>query len=184
MKGFMAKNYTALKDFDPKGSHTYIIDTNMWLYLFSPISSAEIKIQESIGRFIQNCKSVGANVITTSFIVAEYFHASLRNEFDDWVVAQGVSTKLTIKKHYRPTDEYADWIEFIKSTIKNIYQIALPRDDNFEKIDRINILDNSIHAEYFDNHTLELANDNGWIIVSNDSDLLNHPDRKSLLLIP
>jgi len=180
----MAKDIIALKDFDPKGSHSYIIDTNMWVYLFSPIGSTELKLQDSIGKFIEACKRVNANLVTTSFIVSEYFHVTLGFGFDRWKEAQKSSDNFRLKRDYRPTTEYKDHIEFIKATINQICKITTPKSDKFETIQQSRIIENSFHAEFFDNYTLEMANNNDWIIITNDKDLLAHPDRKVTVVTP
>jgi len=180
----MAKNFIALKDVDPKGSHSYLIDTNMWVYLFSPIGSTQQKLQDSIGKFIENCQRVDAGIVTTSFIVAEFFHVTLGISFDQWVKARGSSNPVTLKKDFRPTDEYAESIHFITSTIEKICKIATRQQDSFETIDVDNVLKNCSHAEYFDNHMLELSNQKKWFIVSNDRDLLEHPDRTTTIIVP
>lgn len=156
----------------------------MWVYLFSPIGSTQLKLQESIGKFIENCQRVNAKLVITSFIVAEFFHVTLGFSFDDWVREQKSSSTFKIKKDYRPTNEYKESIEFITSTIGKICEIATPQQDKFETINLNNILKNCFHAEFFDNHTLELSNENGWIIVTNDRDLLDHPDRKAMIVMP
>lgn len=180
----MAKNFITLKDFEPKGSHSYLIDTNMWVYLFSPIGSTQIKLQESVGKFVETCQRVNAELVTTSFIVAEFFHVTLGFGFDEWVREQKSSKTFKLKKDYRPTSEYKESIEFITSTIEKICKIATPRQDKFETIDVNNILKNCLYAEFFDNHTLELSNLHNWIIVTNDNDLLEHPDRKATIVMP
>jgi len=53
-------DHTTLRNFEPKGSHTYLIDTNILMYLFSPIGSYSAKNQETISKFLERSKSVSA----------------------------------------------------------------------------------------------------------------------------
>lgn len=172
----MAKQ-TPIRQFDPKGSHTYLIDTNVLVYLFSPISSYDEKKQDIAGRFLEACRRVGSTLITTSGILSEFFHVNLRFYYEAWCKSQGSSAKLHPKKDYRPTDHYKESIQSIQAKMKSILKICHKVDDNFSSIDIDQLVASCLHAEFNDCYLIQLANDNDWYIVSNDADLLAHPTR-------
>jgi predicted nucleic acid-binding protein len=147
--------FVFLKDFEPKGSHQFLIDTNILMYLFSPIASYSEKKQEQISRFLDTCRQIQAGLITTSFVLGEFFHVNLGMYYDNWCKIQKHQISFNFKDDYRPTDDFKD---------------------------SVSIATHCYNAEFTDSYLLELSNINGWIIVSNDSDLLKHPNRKHLLV--
>lgn len=177
-------NYSYLKDFEPKGSHNYLIDTNILMYLFSPIASYGEKKQEMISKFMQQSKNIDSGLIITSHILGEFFHVNLGIYFDNWCRTQTEQINFNFKKHYRPTTDFKESIDAINSSISAILKLVNKFPDNFNNISSTNIGAHCYAAEFTDSYLLELSNQNGWIIVSNDNDLLNHPNRKSLLVTP
>ena len=177
-------NYSLLKDFEPKASHTYLIDTNILMYLFSPIASYGEKKQEQISKFLYQSKNINSGLIITSHILGEFFHVNLNIYFDNWCRVQKDSISFDLKKHYRPTTDFKESVNAINSSIKSILKLADKFPDNFNNISLENIADHCYSAEFTDSYLLELSNVNGWMIVSNDNDLLNHPNRKNLLITP
>ncbi|WP_184549598.1 hypothetical protein [Mucilaginibacter sp. FT3.2] len=177
-------NYSLLKDFEPKASHIYLIDTNILMYLFSPIASYGEKKQEQISRFLQQSKNIEAGLIVTSHILGEFFHVNLNIYFENWCKSQKDSIRFDLKKNYRPTSDFSDSVNAINSSISSILKLTERFNDNFNNTSMINIANHCHFSEFTDSYLLELSNQNGWIIVSNDNDLLNHPNRRNLLITP
>jgi len=177
-------NAVLLKDFNPKGSHTYLIDTNILMYLFSPISNYSEKKQEQISRFLEISQNVNAGLITTSLVIGEFFHVNLGIYFNNWCKSQKDKVSFDLKKDYRPTEDFKDSVTAINRSIELILKITNKFSDNFSNINLSNVAQNCYQAEYTDSYLLELSNANSWMIVSNDNDLLNHPNRTQLLITP
>jgi rRNA-processing protein FCF1 len=175
-------NHLAIKDFEPKASHSYLIDTNILMYIFSPIASYGEKKQESISKFIERCKNVKAGIVTTSFVVGEFFHVNLNMYYNNWCANQKDQIDFKLKDHYRPTQDYKESVEAINRSIELILKISDKFPDNFNNISLSNIASHCYHAEFTDSYLLELSNTKGWIIVSNDGDLINHPNRKQPII--
>ncbi|HZY35618.1 MAG TPA: hypothetical protein VFE53_03155 [Mucilaginibacter sp.] len=174
--------FVFLKDFEPKGSHQFLIDTNILMYLFSPIASYSEKKQEQISRFLDTCRQIQAGLITTSFVLGEFFHVNLGMYYDNWCKIQKHQISFNFKDDYRPTDDFKDSVSAINRSIESILKITDKFPDNFNSVSLTNIATHCYNAEFTDSYLLELSNINGWIIVSNDSDLLKHPNRKHLLV--
>jgi predicted nucleic acid-binding protein len=182
MKDSMAKNSSSISKFEPKGSNTFLLDTNMWMYLLSPIGSYKPTVQDAIGRFIENCIRVKATLLTNSFIVSEFYHVNLGLSFDQWKLEQKSSAKFQLKRDYRPTDHYKESIAAIVVSIKKLITLSSRFPDDFNSIDIDSILGNSMYAEFNDNYLLELCNTRNYIIVTNDNDLISHPYRRAHVL--
>lgn len=167
-----------LQDFEPKGNHSFLIDTNILMYLQSPIASYNKVVQESIGRFISRCKSVDAHLNVTSLILGEFFHVNLNLYFDLWCKKMHINkADSSIKADFRGTEEFNDSVKEINSSIETILKFTTKHPDNFHAIDLNSIGSNCFHAEFTDSYLLELSNQNDWILVSNDKDLIQHPSR-------
>jgi len=180
----MANNSEILSDFEPKGSHLYLIDANILMYLFSPIASYAIGRQETISRFFDKCRSVNSGLITTSSVIGEFFHVNLSIYYTNWCRAQKDQISFDLKKHYRPTEDFKDSVTAINSSIGAILKLTQKFPDNFSNINIDSVLKNCFDSEFTDSYLLELSNQNNWFIVSNDKDLLNHPKRTQLLITP
>jgi len=180
----MAKNSEILSDFEPKGSHLYLIDANILMYLFSPIASYAIGRQETISRFFDKCRNVNSGLITTSSVIGEFFHVNLRMYYDNWCRSQQNQITFNFKKDYRPTDDFKDSVVAINSSIGAILKLTDRFSDSFNSINIDSVMANCLNSEFTDSYLLELSNQNNWFIVSNDKDLLNHPNRKKLLITP
>jgi predicted nucleic acid-binding protein len=171
-----------LKDFEPKSSHSYLIDTNILMYLFSPIASYEVKHQEQISRFLDSCRRVNAGIITTASIIGEFFHVNLNIYFENWCKEQRTKNHFILKRDFRPTDDYKDCVAAINQSINGILRLSERFPDGYNSVSMADINDHCYHAEFTDSYLLELCNTKDWIIVSNDKDLLNHPNRRTPLI--
>jgi predicted nucleic acid-binding protein len=179
----MANEVTPIRSFEPKGSHTYLLDTNILIYLYSPISSYDEKNQEVAGKFLENCRRVNSTVVTTSSVLSEFFHVNLKLYHDSWSKEQTDSTAIHIKKHYRSTSHYQESVESIQAKMNGILKICHRVDDGFQNIDVDSVIQGCLHSEFYDSYFIEMANKNNWYIVSNDNDILRHPQLKSNVLI-
>ena len=175
-------NHLFIRDFEPKASHSYLIDTNVLMYVFSPIGSYAEKKQELISKFIERCKSVNATIVSTSLVIGEFYHVNLNMYYGNWCKKQKDPIEFRIKEHYRPTDDYKESVEAINQSIESILKISERFPDNYSNINLSNVASHCYHAEFTDSYLLELSNSKGWIIVSNDGDLINHPNRKQPII--
>jgi len=173
-----------IKDFDPKTSQSFLIDTNILIYLYSPIGSYNEKMQESIGRFFQRCSNMKIDLNVTSHIVGEFFHVNLNMYYDLWRKANTSKISYNLKQDYRPTEDYKESVQAINSSIQSFSKLVNRFPDDFHNINIDNVYDNCYNCEFTDAYLLELSEKRNWIIVSNDKDLINHPNRKTELIMP
>jgi len=115
-------------------------------------------------------------------ILGEFFHVNLKIYYENWCRSQQTQIAFDLKRDYRPTEDFRNSVTSINRSMESILKITDRFPDNFNNIDISNIAQHSYHAEFTDSYLLELSNAKGWIIVSNDGDLLNHPNRKQLLV--
>lgn len=166
--------------FEPKASHNYFIDANMLLYLFAPIGNYKIEIQEKIGRFIQNARKTGAGLVVTSMVISEFYNKNLKDAFGEWQQKQSDGQQLDLKKHYRKSKDYVSDLQAIQSAVKAILKLTTPLPDDFNSV--VNNIDtvfrNAVHADFNDAYFLTQANEKKWMMLSNDKDIINHPNRQ------
>jgi len=173
-----------IKDFEPKASQSFLIDNNILMYLYSPIASYNEKTQNSIGRFFSVCKTLNIDLNITSHIISEFFHVNLNMYFDLWCKSNPSKISYNLKKDYRPTDDYKQSVSAINANIQSFLKLLKRFPDDFHNINLENIYDHCFHCEFTDAYILELSEKNKWIIVSNDNDLINHPNRNTDLIMP
>ena len=175
----MGKLYS-WKDYEPKSSHTYLLDNSILLFLFAPIGNYKAEIQERISNFITKANSVSSSLATTSLVISEFYNVVFRDFFNDWkedennaVCQKDKNATQILKQCYRPTETYKSDIASINSAIKNIFRLLDKYNDNFSSINFDKILNSCNYIDFNDSYFVELANNNNWIICTRDTDIIN-----------
>jgi rRNA-processing protein FCF1 len=179
----MSKTFL-IKDFEPKSNQSFLIDNNILMYLYSPIASYNERMQNSIGRFFDRCAALNVNLNITSHIISEFFHVNLNMYFDLWCRTNASNVSYNLKKDYKPTQDYKESVSAINASINSFLKLLTRFPDDFHNIQIENIYENCYKCEFTDSYLLELSRKKNWIIVSNDRDLIDHPNRVNDLIMP
>jgi hypothetical protein len=175
-------NIFSYKNFEPKQSHEYLIDNSVLLYPFAPIGNYNTRQQQSISKFISAARSVGSGIHTTSLVISEFHNKVLKDFFEEYKRIPANAGKTSLKRDYRPSENYKADIAALTSQVKAILKIFNRFPDDFNQINMDLIMENTNHIDYNDAYFIELANRKNWIIVTRDRDIIESKMRKTSVL--
>lgn len=147
-----------IEKFEPKAGEAYLFDTNIWLYLYSPVTQYSYYIKEIFSEFMYKCVGVGAKIYVTSLIVSEFYNTAMRIEY------KAHQTDM-YKKGFRNGQTLGDdLLGIIKYCILSK---AEKLNDNFEDFTGDNF---ESSYDFNDYYMVQLCKSKGIKIVTNDSD--------------
>lgn len=183
MKDTTMNKVYSWKDFEPKATHEFLFDNSVLLFPFAPIGNYSEKTQKSISRFLATAKSSNCGLHTTSLNVAEFQNKVFQDFFHEWKIKpENVGKKLKGENGYRNSSGFENDILAINSAVKNILKLFNRFPDNFNSINVNAILDNTFSIDFNDAYLIELCNQNNWIIVTRDRDIIDNKDRTNPVL--
>ncbi len=152
-------------------SDQFFFDTNVWLLLYGTIADFQKDDQKAYAKFLENLISRNAPIYITSMVVSEFANVLIKKEYNSWKTNNpNISNKF--KLDFVPTTQYANTVSTISILIKKI--IKLPNlqliGDDFNAIDKSNILNNFKIVDFNDAYIYQLAILNKYKIVTNDKD--------------
>lgn len=173
-----------VQDYVPNKSDNLFFDANIWLNLFSPTGDYGNKnIIRKVNQLYGDILKEKCTIYTSSLIISEFFNAYSRIMFNIQKEKEGKES-LDYKRDFRPTNEYRELAENIKTIInEEILDISDKLDDNFSNIDIGEILDINDSYDFNDAYFCSLCSINNIKIVSADKDLVYLPNRKSDLIL-
>lgn len=147
-----------IEKYIPVEEEAYLFDTNVWLYLYSPVTQYNYYIVEIFSRFMHKCLDCNSKIYVTSLIISEFYNTIMRIEYKS-------KHHDMYKREFRDTQALGDDIH---SIIKYcILSKAQKLNDSFDEID-----DNSFNGMYDfnDYYLVQLCKKHNIKIVTNDSD--------------
>lgn len=173
-------NFFPFKNFEPKASHTYLLDNSVLLYAFAPIGSYREDVQNHITSFITHAKGVSASIAITSLVLSEFYNVVFKDYFTEWrenpenaEKQKNLNRTRILKELYRPSKEYREDIRSLSSSINQILKLTDKYNDEFNHLDVPKILSGCDHLDYNDSFFIELANRKQWYICTRDNDIIN-----------
>lgn len=147
-----------IEKFEPKANEAYLFDTNIWLYLYSPVTQYSYYIREIFSKFMYKCVGVGAKIYTTSLIMSEFYNTVMRIEYKTHQTDM-------YKKGFRNEQSLGNDLLGIMRYC--ILSKAEKLNDNFEDFTGEGF-DSSY--DFNDYYIVQLCKSKGIKIVTNDSD--------------
>ena len=151
---------------------TFIVDTNVWIYLFSPFSTNSFSYQN----FLSEAQDKNCKLFTNSQIISEYINVICRTAYENYVRTCGLNkNKYKFKRDYQETADFSHYYQLACESVKNEilkYSEILP------------IKQSHIDSSLNDYHQMKDYNDLLYTkmltsdikIVSHDRDFGNHPE--------
>ena len=160
---------TDIHTYAPSKDETFLIDTNVWLYLFCPLGNYKPFIIKPYENFFDRAIKNGSVFYISSLIVSEFINRYFRLEFN--ILNTNNKIYKDFKKDFRPSQHYKSIAKTIRSTLKqNILKIAKPLDDNFSNLDINKIVDSIDTIEFNDEYISTLSLHSNLKIITSDSD--------------
>lgn len=160
-----------LETYKPALGESFLFDTNIWIYLYSPVSNCHYALSDAYNRFMWKCLAQECNIYITSLILSEFYNTLLRREFKNQHCKN-------YKESFRATQEIT---EEAMNIIENSIMCKVHKlDDSFVDIDL-----NDIKPEYDfnDYYLVKLCQKNNIKIVTNDSDFKQFEDLVDIIML-
>lgn len=149
----------------------FFFDTNVWLLLYGTVANFQAKDQNQYANFFQSLIQKDAPIFLTSMVISEFSNVLLRRDFNQWV-SNNKLVNQDFKANFVGTSDYVNSVETISISIKKI--LKLPNiflvGDNFNAIDKDEILKNFKVVDFNDAYYTQLAVLNNYKVVTNDKD--------------
>ncbi|RED25039.1 PIN domain-containing protein [Flavobacterium cutihirudinis] len=149
---------------------SYILDTNIWLYLYSNLHEDKEREISAYSNLLNEIIEKEQQIFLPSFILSEFTNVLLRADYNS--IRDTVDYEYKFKKHYVGSEDYLSKTNEIKDFIDQILSIdnIIKIDDEFSSIDIDNIKNDFINIDWNDAYLVELAKIKNSIIVTNDRD--------------
>lgn len=165
----MSKIYS-IKNYQPRQEENFLFDANIWMYLFCPLGNYKPQKIQNYSNFLKRIIIANSTIFLPSIIVSEFFNAYLRLEFNILKTMEP-DAFVDFKRNYRGTERYKETIEYIARIVKsNILRMAIKINDEFASMEMDALFRNISDHDYNDKFLIQLAERNGWKIVTNDAD--------------
>lgn len=149
----------------------FFFDTNIWLLLYGTVADFQKKDQNQYTSFFETLIQKDAPIFLTSQVISEFSNVILRRDFKQWVTNHNLVNQ-DFKKDFVGTRDYTDSVVTISISIKKI--LKLPNvvlvGDDFNAIDKEEILNNFKVVDFNDAYYAQLAILKNYKIVTNDTD--------------
>ena len=151
---------------------SFIVDTNVWIYLFSPFSTNNFGYQN----FLSEAQTKKCKLFINSQIISEYINVICRTAYEEYVRSNRLNkSSFKYKRDYQQTADFYDNYQLACESVKNDllkYSKILPI-----KLWHIRKSLNDYHQMKDYNDLLYTKMTKGKIkIVSHGKDFGNHPE--------
>lgn len=160
------KNYTYSK------GDSFIVDSNIWIYLYSPFSMNNFGYQN----FLTDAQANKCKLFVNSQIISEYINVICRTAYKNYLKTNHLtSKKCKFKKHYQQTSDFKFYFQLACDSVKNdilsqskILPIKLWHvKESLINFHQMNDYNDILYSKMLTNNLK---------IVSHDKDFKDHPD--------
>ena len=155
-----------IRKHNPSGSEHYLLDTNIWLFLYCPIGNYGEDIVSKYSFFYNKLLKAHSTLYTTSLILSEFINAYLRM---DCKINKIPRDKYKID--YRPSPAFSETFKIIEQTVKGkILNQVKCLDDEMSKMSFDQVLHDSHRSDFNDAYVSNLVKDKGINMLTDDHD--------------
>ena len=151
---------------------SFIVDTNIWIYLFSPFSTQTFGYEE----FLSSSQELNCKLFVNSQIISEFINVICRTAYGNYIRTNRYNrNQFKFKQDYQQTPDFATYYKIACDSVKNDilkYSKILPI-----KLWHIRDSLNDYHQlnDYNDLLYTKMLKDK-FKIVSHDRDFARHPE--------
>lgn len=176
-------NTIKIRDYTVGPTEGFVFDTNVWIFLFGPIAGKDLHKQRVYSSLLSQILSRKAGLYVTSLVIAEYINRVLRICYTNWRHEDKIGRQnADFKMDYRNTDHYQNSLTEVKDQVREILKCAMPRTDDFHRIEINSLLSNlDSYCDYNDAYLVKCCEEGNFKLVSDDKDMQNINSRITLL---
>lgn len=163
-----------IKTYKPKPEDVFILDSNIWVYLFDKSSVPDQYIENSIDVYTDFYKKVllcNAKILLTSFNVREIVQTLIKNDFNTYKAMFKDISDTSFKKSYRPSEYYKNLLVQIKIVISKILKVSEKIQDGFNTFPYEKFLNQDI--DFPDEYIAYIASEQNCFLITHDNDFKN-----------
>lgn len=165
----MMNNCHDIRRYSPKNDDRFILDTNIWAYLYCNVPAKKYFIREYSG-FFKKIINSGASIFISSLILSEFIKIYHQIEFE-YLKLKDPMKYVNYKSDYRNTHDYCVAMKDVKNVLtNNIMKCAKPIDDKFKSITIEQLIDDIENCDFNDKYHAILAKIENLSLVTNDGD--------------
>lgn len=155
------------------GDKKLLFDTNVWIFIFAPISDYDKDNSNKFAKFFSLCVEKRARIYVSSHILSEFINRFLKLAFEQYKAKE--SRDDMGWKEFRKTGDYRENLRVLQGILRRILDKAECLNDNFSEFARWIKDEGNISelekADFTDVYMVWLARKNGMKIVSQDGDM-------------
>lgn len=170
------------KYYEIKFEDKFFFDTNIWLMLYSNIANFQENDLKLYSTFLESLITRDKPIFITSMVISEFANAILKFDFNQSKIQLNFTNK-NFKKDYVGSENYKNSVSKIASYINSILKLPnlLILGDEFNAINKDEILQKFNHVDFNDAYYTVLAKKNNYIIVTNDRDFQFFSDQIEII---
>ncbi|MEI4352234.1 type II toxin-antitoxin system VapC family toxin [Streptococcus suis] len=151
---------------------SFIVDANVWIYLYSPFSNNSYGYQN----FLASAQTNQCKLFVNSQIISEYINVICRTAYQNYIRANRFNSRnFKFKQDYQQTDDFKQYFQLACESVKNdilsqskILPIKLWHiRESLNNFHQMNDYNDLVYTKMLTNKLK---------IVSHDRDFRNHPE--------
>ena len=155
-----------IKEYNPSESEHYLLDTNIWLFLYCPIGDYKEHIIGKYSSFYHKLLKANSTLYTTSLILSEFINTYLRMD-----CRLNNISRNKYKSDYRDSPIFLETFKIIEKTVKEkILNHVKCLDDEMSNMSFDQIFFDSYHSDFNDAYVSNLVKNKGISILTDDCD--------------
>ncbi len=162
---------TLLKDYRYKSGNQFLIDTNVWVFVYAPLANLQREKQQAYAEFLAYIIQSRGLIVLPAFLFFELSNLLFAEAYNTWKYKPENVGKNNKKADFMPTDAYQDYLASTRSVFAEMLKIGARFSDEFAAIDVDSIIRNMGPASFADAYFLAYARKKSLKLVSDDGDL-------------
>ncbi len=148
-------------------SETFLLDANVWLYLYPPPSGRKRPFVQQYSDGLKSMRIAGAQLIMDVMVLSEYLNTYARIE---WRALH--QTRYPQFKSFRKSSAFKTVGNGAASSVRSMLKLCTCHDHPFAGVDIKQVLDGFAAGttDFNDSLLAETCRRHGWKLVTNDSD--------------
>ena len=171
-----------ISDYRVKSGEEFLVDTNVWLFLFAPIGLLKRDKQQAYSGFVEYIRSNKGVIILPAAILSEIANRLFGDAYAEWSKNPANAGMTDRKKYFIPSAAYKNYLAFVRSVFESILQIARKFPDDFNSIDLRRVIKDMDSCSFADAYYLAYARQKKLTILTDDGDLKRLSDPKQQIV--
>lgn len=162
-----------LNDIQRLSDKDIFLDTNIWIYLFCPLSKSQESIVKKYSRAFSRLIQSNNKLYTDITVLSEFINRYQRLAFYIYKTNNNKGKNFDFKKDYKRTDDFKETLQLISSTVRNkILKKMSVANPQYKKKDIETLIGNleDRSIDFNDLHIETLCKEKNLILLTHDGD--------------